>query len=102
MTLGELLPQAQKVETFWRNKAESYRVDFYATVDQVHRLNFELDEYRDPPYEDCFELDDEMKLKKWMLSHAIDRAHDDLGMTFLYVKDDVTIPTNQIISVSEI
>lgn len=43
-----------------------------------------------------------MKLKKWMLSHAIDRAHDDLGMTFLYVKDDVTIPTNQIISVSEI
>lgn len=102
MTLGELLPQAQKVETFWKNKAESYRVDFYTTVDQVHRFNFELDEYRDPPYEGWFELDDEMKLKKWMLSHAIDRAHDDLRMTFLYVKDDVIIPTNQIISVSEI
>lgn len=43
-----------------------------------------------------------MKLKKWMLSHAIDRTHDDWGMTFLYVKDDVTIPTNQIISVLEI
>ena len=43
-----------------------------------------------------------MKLKKWMLSHSIDRAHDDLGMTFLYVKDDVTIPPNQIISVSKI
>lgn len=102
MTLGEVFPQAQKVESFWRSKAKSYRVDFFATVDQVHRFNFELDEYRDPPYEDWDELDDEMKLKKWMLSHAIDRAHDDLGMTILYIKDDVTIPANQIISVIEI
>lgn len=102
MTLGKLLPQAQKVEAIWKYKAKSYRVDFYATVDQVHRFNFELDEYRNPPYEGWFELDDEMKLKKWMLSHAIDRAHDNLGMTILYVKDDVIIPANQIISVSEI
>lgn len=102
MTLGEVFPQAQKVESFWRSKAKSYRVDFFATVDQVHRFNFELDEYRDPPYEDWDELDDEMKLKKWMLSHVIDRAHDDLGMTTLYIKDDVTIPANQIISVIEI
>lgn len=64
MTLGEVFPQAQKVESFWRSKAKSYRVDFFATVDQVHRFNFELDEYRDPPYEDWDELDDEMKLKK--------------------------------------
>lgn len=102
MTLGELLPQAQKVEVVWRNRAKSYRVDFYATVNQVHRFNFELDEYRDLPYEGWFELDDEMKLKKWMLSHAIDRAHDDLSMTILYVKDDVVIPANQIISISEL
>ena len=64
--------------------------------------NFELDEYRDPPYEDWFDLDDDMKLKKWMLSHAIDRAHDDLGMTILYIKDDVIIPANQIIDISEL
>lgn len=102
MTLGELFPQAEKVESYWRSKAKSYRVDFFATVDQVHRFNFELDEYRDPPYEGWDELDDEMKLKKWVLSHAIDRAHDDLGMTILYIKDDVTIPTNQITSISEL
>lgn len=41
---------------------------------QVHRFNFELDEYMDPPYEDWIELNDAMKLKKWMLSHTIDRA----------------------------
>ncbi|MGN0418517.1 hypothetical protein [Anaerostipes faecalis] len=102
MTLGELFPQAQIVESYWRSKAKSYRVDFFATVDQVHRFNFELDEYRDPPYEGWDELDDEMKLKKWVLSHAIDRAHNDLGMTILYIKDDVTIPTNQITSISEL
>ena len=37
-----------------------------------------------------------------MLSHAIDSVYDDLGMTILYVKDDVIIPANQIISVNEI
>ena len=102
MTLGELFPQVEKVESFWRAKSKSYRVDFYATVGQVHRFNFELDEYRDPPYEDWFDLDDDMRLKKWMLSHAIDRAHDDLDMTILYIKDDVIIPANQIIDISEL
>ena len=100
MTLGELFSQAQKVESYWRGKAKSYRVDFFATVDPVHRFNFELDEYRDSPYEHWDELDDETK--KWMLSHAIDRAHDDLCMTILYIKDDVAIPTNQITSISEL
>lgn len=102
MTLGELFPQAEKVESFWGAKSKSYRVDSYATVDQVHRFNFELDEYRNPPYEEWFDLNDDMKLKKWMLSHAIDRAHDDLGMTILYIKDDVIIPANQIIDISEL
>ena len=43
MTLGELFSQAQKVESYWRGKAKIYRVDFFATVDPVHRFNFELD-----------------------------------------------------------
>lgn len=47
------------------------------------------------------ELDDEMKLKKWMLSHAIDRANNDLGMQFLYIRDDVIIPPTQIESIEE-
>lgn len=102
MRLGELFPQAEKVESFWGAKSKSYRVDFYATVDQVHRFNFELDEYRNPPYEEWFDLNDDMKLKKWVLSHAIDRAHDDLGMTILHIKDDVIIPANQIIDISEL
>jgi hypothetical protein len=100
MTLGQLFPQAQKLESIWRSKAKSYSIVFYATIGQVHRFNFELDEFRDPPYERWLELDDEMKIKKWMLSHAIDRAANELSMQFLYVRDDVIIPSNQILMVS--
>ena len=102
MTLGELFPQAQRIEAYWKSKAKSYRIDFYATVEQVHRFNFALDEYRDPPYEGWTELNDEMKLKKWMLSHAIDRAYDGLSEQFLYIKDECIIPPNQIVSISEL
>lgn len=102
MTLGRLFPQAQKLESFWISRAKSYKIDFYATIDQVHRFNFELDELRDPPYVGWFELDDEMKIKKWMLSHAIDRAADGLSMQCLYVRDDVVIPREQILKISKL
>ena len=101
MTLVELSPEAEKLDEYWRNYSKSFVVNFYATVEQIHRFNFELDEWRDPPYEDWKELDDEMKLKKWMLSHAIDRANNDLGMQFLYIRDDVIIPPTQIESIEE-
>ena len=100
MTLAGLFPQASKLENYWRNKSQSYKIDFWVTVDQVHRFNFELDEDRDPPYEGWADLNDELKLKKWMLSHAIDRAFNRLGEQFLYVRDDVSIPPNQIVGVN--
>lgn len=102
MTLGELFPQAQRVDAYWKCNAKSYRIDFYATIEQVHRFNFELDELRDPPYVGWVELNDDMKIKKWMLSHAIDRANDELSMQFLYIKDNYFIPPNQIVSISEL
>lgn len=102
MTLSELLPEVKSVEQYWETHSKSYRVDFYVTKEQVHRFNFELDEFRDPPYEGWQELDDEMKLKKWMLSHAIDRAYDKLGEVYLYIKDELTVPPEQIISYTEI
>ena len=48
------------------------------------------------------ELDDEMKIKKWMLSYAVDRAPKKLDTQFLYVKDDVIISPEQIIEISEL
>ena len=52
MTLVELSPEAEKLDEYWRNYSKSFVVNFYATVEQIHRFNFELDEWRDPPYED--------------------------------------------------
>ena len=101
MIFVELSPEAEKLDEYWKNHSKSFVVNFYATVEQTHRFNFELDEWRDPPYEEWKELDDEMKLKKWMLSHAIDRANNDLGMQFLYIRDDVIIPPTQIESIEE-
>lgn len=41
-----------------------------------------------------------IRLLQWMLSHAIDRAVNGLGEQFLYVRDDVSIPPNQIVEVN--
>ncbi|HIS27608.1 MAG TPA: hypothetical protein IAA57_12120 [Candidatus Pullilachnospira intestinigallinarum] len=102
MALSDLLPDAKKIEQCWETHAESYRVDFFVNKEQVHRFNFELDEHRDPPYEGWYDLDDDMKTKKWMLSHAIDRANDNITELFLYIKDELIVPPDQIISCSTI
>ena len=71
-------------------------------LENSQQLEYYVNDEFDEDFDDDYDLDDDMKLKKWMLSHAIDRAHDDLGMTILYVRDDVTIPANQIISIKEL
>lgn len=101
MTLSKLFSEANQIEQYWEGNAKSYRIDFYATIDQIHRFNFELDEERDPPYDGWLNLDDKVKLKKWMLSHAIDRANNKLSEEYLYIRDDVIIPPEQIISYNE-
>lgn len=101
ITLVGLSQKVEELDEFWRNHSKSYVVNFYATLEQVHRFNFNLDEHRDPPYEDWNELDDDMKVKKWMLSYAIDRANNNLDMQCLYVRDEIIIPPNQIESIKE-
>ena len=44
-----------------------------------------------------------MLIKRWMVSHAIDRAYNNLlSEVFLYVKDEIDIPPVQITSCEEI
>lgn len=102
MRLSELLPGAQKIEEYWKAHSISYKVNFYVTVDQVQRFNFELDEQNDPPYDGWFYLDEEMKIKKWLLNHAINRAYDELHQEYLYLKDSVIVPSEQIMSYEKI
>lgn len=102
MSLSKLLPCAHKIEEYWKANSISYKVNFYVTIDQVQRFNFELDEQNDPPFNGWFYLDEDMKIKKWLLSHAIDRAYNNLGQKFLYIKDNLIVPSEQIISCERI
>lgn len=96
--LVRMFPELSRMEDEWERNMISYRVDFYAYFEQLHRFNFELDNYREPPYDEWHNLDDNTKVLKWMLSHAIDRSFNELGETYLYVKDNYSIPPEQIVN----
>lgn len=94
--LVNMFPQLSELDLEWRRNSTSYKVNFFAYIDQLERYNFDLDEYRDPPYDMWYELNDNDKVIKWMLGRAIDRAFNELGDTYLYVKSDLHIPPEQI------
>lgn len=94
--LVELFPQLSTLDLEWREHSTSYKVNFYTYLGQLDRSDFELDEYRDPPYNNWCNLDDNEKIIKWMLGHAIDRAFDELSETYLYVRPDSFVPPEQI------
>jgi hypothetical protein len=53
---------------------------------------------RDPPFEGWNELDEKQKLKKWMLSRAIDRSDNNLSEKYAYMNKSTVIKPEQIIS----
>ena len=102
LDLVNLLPELEYMEKEWIENSKSYRIFFFSKIDQIHRFCFDLDEYNDPPYENWADLSDTQKIKKWMLSHAIDKSNSELSSSFLYIKDHLDIPPGQIISCEEI
>lgn len=100
--LSKVFTQLKDLVTYWKQNSRSYRIDFFSTIDQLHRFTFELDERRNPPYEGWLELDDNMKIKKWMLSHAIDRANGGLTEEYIYIMDNLCIHPSQFVSITEI
>lgn len=103
MHLSKIFPEADDLEDYWSCNSESFKIDFYATLDQLHRFNFELDEHVDIPFDDWMDLNDDMRLKKWILSKAVARAQNELfSEVYLYVKDDISIPPEQIIACTKI
>lgn len=97
MKLSGAFPELKKIEDDWADHSKSYKVNFYATIDQIHRFNFDLDETQEELTED--ESDE---IKRWMVSRAIDRANSNLfSEVFLYIKDEIDIPHEQITSCEE-
>ena len=96
LDLVNMFPELSELDLEWRRCSTSYKVNFFAYLDQLERYNFDLDEYRDPPYARWDDLDDNDKAIKWMIGRAIDRAFDELGDTYLYVRSNFYIPAEQI------
>lgn len=96
--LVNMFPQLSELDLEWRRRSTSYKVNFFTYLDQLESFNFELENYRDPPYEVWNDLDPNDKVVKWMLGHAIDRSFDDLSEIYLYVKADSFVPPEQICS----
>lgn len=98
MKLSGAFPDLKKMEDEWAKRSKSYKVNFYATIDQIHRFNFDLNETQEELTDN--EID---QIKRWMVSRAIDRANSDLfSEVFLYIKDEIDIPPEQITSCEEI
>ena len=100
--LRKLFRQGKALEEYWKSHSKSYRIDFYATIEQVTRFTFELDRINNPPFYDWLYLDDKMKIKKWMLSYAIDRADNNANTKYVYIRDNINIPPDQIVEISEL
>lgn len=93
-----LFPDLKPLESQWINQSKSYKVNFFVTSNQLHGFTFSLDEVVYAPHDFYQELTDEQKLKKWMVLTAINRGFEgSLGECYLYVKDEIIIPPEQII-----
>lgn len=90
----DLFPQLSKLDLEWRKHSTSYKVNFFAYLDQLTRSTFDLDTYSTPPYALWNDLDDSEKTVKWMLGNAIDRAFGKLDEICLFARSN--IPAEQI------
>lgn len=96
--LTERFPELKAVEKQWEQESTSYQVVFFAYPHQTARFQFELDANYDIPFPDWLELSDDLKIKKKLLSLALNTAYDGPGEQYLYIKDGCYIPPEQIIS----
>lgn len=100
MTLSKLFEEAKELERYWKQHSVPYKVDFCINIEQIERFTFSLDE-QEPPFEGWSDLDDSMKIKKWMLSKTVDRLNNRISELYIYVNDKV-IPPEQIISCTKL
>ena len=96
-TLLEISQNGIDVDCYWRNNHTSYIVTFFAYIDQIHKFQFNLE---DNNFE--YTEDELWTIKRWMLSLAIDRAYDELNEEYLYIRDNMYIPPEQIIKIEEL
>lgn len=91
--LIKISPEAEKLDKYWRTNSKPYKVFFFATLNQIHKFTFDL-ENNYLPYSEY----EKEQIKRWMLGWAVDRAFNPCGDSYIYIRDNEYIPPDQIIS----
>lgn len=94
--LVELFPDLGEMESWWKENGTPYEVVFYATPEQMMGGFFGISEQDDEPRY-WYEPTDEQKIKKKLLSLAIEGTNGELDQLILLIKDELSLPPEQII-----
>ena len=98
--IGRLLPEMQKIEQTWADKSKGYIITFRCDFEQFAWFTFYDEE--SVYYDDLL---NKQVLKRWMLSHAINRCFDSAdgyAEIFAYMGPKTVIRPEQIIDFTEI
>lgn len=96
ISVGKFSKRVQKLDAYWKAASTSYKVRFFATLDQIPRFQFESLKGKSSEYCES----DMPIIKKWLMIWAIDRVFDNCNPQgeLLYIQDDAFIPPEQIVS----
>ena len=97
LKLVEMFPELEEMEEWWKETGVPYEVVFYALPEQVMREFFGLPEEDDDMPRYWYELSDEQLIKKKLLSLAVEGMYGGLDKQYLYIKDDLCLPPEQIL-----
>lgn len=95
--LVELFPDLGEMESWWKENGTPYEVVFYATPEQMMGGFFGISEQEDDEPRYWYEPTDEQKIKKKLLSLAIEGINGELDQLYLLIKDELSLPPEQII-----
>ena len=98
LKIVDAFPETKALANDWAKQSKPYRVDFYVYYSQLHEFTFDFGETQYSPHDIYQELTYEQSVKKWMLSYAITRTYGGLSEVCLYVKDNIDVPSEQILS----
>lgn len=97
LKLVNMFPDLEEMEDWWKETGVPYEVVFYALPEQVMREFFGLPEEDDDMPRYWYELSDEQLIKKKLLSLAVEGMYGGLDKQYLYIKDDLCLPPEQIL-----
>lgn len=100
--LVNMFPKLSELDSEWRRCSTSYKVNFFTYLNQLERHIFDLDACCDPPYAMWHDLNDNDKVIKCMLDHAISRILDEPFDDVLYIRKDLFVPPEQIFNCEKI